>query len=247
MAYRNRCAATVSLLLLCLFFLAGSRKVEARNVDPTGEIVASMLKAYGGDPVGKIVSVSARGRIVEFLNGKEGSYRRYLERPGKLRVEVMPEQGGEVRVLDGNKGWQASGERFIPVSPLELQSMKYQYRYLDLPMGLADKGVRVVYGGKQRFKEREALLLLIESSGAPRLSVLVDAKTRLIVRVAASFAMGMMGGGELSTEYSDFRAVGGVLFPHKLINFAGGMKLSEIMLDSIEVNRGISPDLFTPH
>lgn len=207
-----------------------------------------MLQAYGGDAsVRKVVSVTAKGRIIEFLNGKEGSYRRYFERPRKLRIEVMPEQGGEIRVLNGDKGWQVSSERFIPVSPLELQSMIYQYSYLDLPMGMVGDKSRITYGGKQHYKGREVFLLLIEPNDAPRLKVLIDARTRLIVRVSASFSMGMMGAGELSTEYGDFRPAGGVLFPYKLVNFAGDMKLSEITMDVIEVNRGISHELFVPH
>ena len=49
-----------------------------------------MLKAYGGaEAIGKVVSVTARGRITEFLSGKRGNYARYLDRPGKLRIEVM--------------------------------------------------------------------------------------------------------------------------------------------------------------
>ena len=49
----------------------------------------------------------------------------------------MPEQGGEIRILNGDHGWQGSSEGFMPVSSMELQSMIYQYSYLDLPMGLA--------------------------------------------------------------------------------------------------------------
>ena len=58
--------------------------------------------------------------------------------------------------------------------------------------------------------------------------------------------MGMMGAGELATEYRDFRPVEGVQFPHKLTNYAGDMKLSEIDLDEIEVNREIPAKLFAP-
>jgi hypothetical protein len=89
--------------------------------------------------------------------------------------------------------------------------------------------------------------LLIETNNSPQLRVYVDAKTHLIAGIAASFSMEMMSGEELSTEYSDFRPVEGVLFPHKLVNFAGDTKLSEILLDEIYVNRKISPQLFSPY
>lgn len=238
-------ATTVGLSLL---FLPGRCCGAERQIDPSGgELVASVLKAYGGaEAVRKIISVTAKGQITEFLNGKEGNYTRYFERSGKLRIEVMPEQGGEIRILNGNHGWHVGSEGLTPVSPLVLQSMIYQYSYLDLPMGLVDGSFKVKYGGKQRHNGRDTYLLLIELKNAPRLSLLIDMKTRLIVRVSANFAMGMMGAGELSTEYSDFHAIDGVLFPYRLINFAGDMKLSEIVLGEITINRKISSELFAP-
>jgi outer membrane lipoprotein-sorting protein len=218
-----------------------------RNEDPIGDIVASMLKAYGGaESVKKVISVTAKGRIVEYLDGKAGNYVRYFERPGKLRIEVMPEQGGEIGILNGDRDWQWGSEGFTLVSPIELQSMIYQYSYLDLPMGLAKGDYQVKYGGKQLHNGHETYLLLIETKNAPQLRVLVDTQTSLISRVAARFAMGMMGANELATDYSDFHPVGGVLFPHKLTNYAGDMKLSEIMLNEITINREIPLKLFTP-
>lgn len=247
MTLRHYINITVVATTLFLLFLNGNSRGAERQIDPTAELVASMLKAYGGaEAVENIVSVTAKGRITEFLNGTTGDYARYLERPGKLRIEVMPEQGGEIRVLNGDRGWQVGDEGFVKVSPFELQAMIYQYSYLNLPMGLVDKKMRFTYGGKQQHSGREVFLLLIELKNAPRLSILVDAKTRLIVRVSASFAMGMMGASELSTEYSDFRAIGKVLFPHKLINFAGDRKLSEIVLSEIAIKREIPAAFFAP-
>lgn len=215
--------------------------------DHAAEVVVSMLKAYGGaEAVRNVVSVIAKGRITEFLSGKSGQYARYFQRPGKLRVEVMPEQGGEVRVLNGERGWQATENGFVPVSELELQSMLYQYSYLNLPMGLASGNYHAKFGGAQPYKGRETRLLFILPKRGPRLGILVDAKSGLIIRVDASFAMGGTGTGELSTEYGDFRPVDGVEFPHKLTSYAGGIKISEIVLDDIQVNRKIPAELFTP-
>jgi len=213
-----RCIAATLLILHCPF-LAGKCRGEALYVDQTGAIIASSLKSYGGaESVKKIVNVTAKGRIVEYLNGKAGNYARYFERPGKLRIEVMPEKGGEIRILNGDHGWQGGREGLMPVSPTEFQSMIYQYSYLDLPMGLARGDYQVNFGGKERLNGHEAYLLLVELKKAPQLRVLVDAKTGLIIRVAARFSLGMMGANELATEYSDYHPVEGVLFPFKLRN-----------------------------
>ena len=236
--------AAASLFLLVQ---AGVCRGAGPHRDQVAEIVASVLKAYGGaEAVGKVISVTAKGRIAEYLNGNAGNYARYLERPRKLRIEVMPEQGGEVRILDGDRGWQVGNEGFVKVSPLELQAMIYQYSYLDLPMAFVGGSLTARYGGREQYREREAYLLLIELKNAPVLHILIDAKTHLIVKVSANFAMGMMGASELSTEYHDFRPIDGVLFPHRLVNFAGGTKLSEITIDEIAINRKLPGELFAP-
>ena len=237
--------ATAGLILLLLFVC--DCRGEEKESEPTAEkVVASVLKAYGGaKAINKVTSITAKGRITEFLNGKAGNYARFFQRPGKLRIEIMPEQGGEIRILNGAMGWQTGSEGSTPVSELELQSMLYQYSSLNLPMGLANGSYHVKYGGKKRHNGQEAYLLLVEPKKAPRMGIFVDAKTSLIVRVDASFAMGE-GTGELSTEYGDYHAVSGVQFPRKLTSFAGGIKLSEIVLDEITINQKIPQELFSP-
>lgn len=237
-------AAGLTLILFSVWECRGEEKGFEPNAD---NVVARVLEAYGGArAINKVNSVTAKGRITEFLSGKTGTYARFFQRPGKLRIEVTPEQGGEVRILNKDHAWQLGSDGAAPVSELELQSMLYQYSSLNLPMGLANGNYHVTYGGKERRNGQVAYLLLVDPKKAPRMVLVVDAKTSRIVRVDASFAMGVTGSGELSTEYSDFQAVEGVQFPHKLTSFAGGIKLSEVDLDEIEVNRKIPQELFSP-
>ncbi len=103
------------------------RCAEVRK-DPTAAITATVLRAYGGTAaVGSIKSVIAKGTIVDFLTSKEGSYARYYKRPGKLCIEVMPDRGGEIRILNGNQGWQSDPQGFAEVNKIMLQS-------IDLPI-----------------------------------------------------------------------------------------------------------------
>ncbi|MCM0083032.1 hypothetical protein L4X63_15675 [Geomonas sp. Red32] len=251
MRYRGFAARTASILALVLLVVWGTARGEERGKGADNEhaagIVASMIKAYGGtDAIRKVVSVTAKGRITDFVTGKSGEYARYFEHPGKLRIEVMPEQKGEVRILNKGRGWQATGKGFVPVTDLELQSMLYQYSYLNLPMALINGSYHARYGGKQLYQGKETQLLLVEPKDAPTMGVLVDAKTSLIVRIDAIFGVGMGGTGKLSTEYGDYRPVAGVQFPFRLTTSAGGLRLAGIVLDDIAINRKIPPELFMP-
>lgn len=233
-------SAVVSLLLLP----APGHAAEKR-ADPVKTLVSSILVSYGGkDAVTKVRSVVAKGTIADFMKNKEGEYARYFARPQKLRIDISL-QGGESRVLDGMRGWLGNRSAFREVRPILLESMIYQYSYLDLPMGLADNSSLVTYGGKQTLKGRPVELMNIEVKGAPKLKVYVDSVTRLIIRVASDFNMGM-GPSELATEYEDFRTIGNVRFPFRLVNYSGDMKLSVISLSDIQVNSDIPPEIFTP-
>ncbi len=235
----------VAVLFAALFLLLTER-CRAEDRDRASQIVSEVLKVYGGsEAIGKISSVIAKGRIEDYLTGTGGAYARYLERPCRLRIEVMPELGGEVRILNGDRGWQGRRNAFEKSSPVMVESMVYQYSYLDLPTGFADKTYPVAYGGKRKVGQREAYLLLVQLRGAPQLKVFIDVSTHLIVRVAADFAMGMMGANELATEYNDYHPVSGVLFPYRLVNYAGSTKLSEITLSDIRINQKIPGSLFT--
>ncbi|GFO53860.1 hypothetical protein GMSM_08670 [Geomonas sp. Red276] len=251
MRYRGFAVRTASILALLLLVVWTAARGEERGKgvdnEHAAEIVASVIKAYGGtEAIRKVVSVTAKGRITDFVTAKSGEYARYFERPGKLRIEVMPEQGGEVRILNKGHGWQATAKGFVPVSDLELQSMLYQYSYLNLPMALVNGSYHAKYGGKQLYQGKETQLLLVEPKDAPTMGVLVDAKTSLIVRIDAIFQVGMGGTGKLSTEYADYRPAAGVQFPYKLTTSAGGLRLAGISLDDIAVNKKIPPELFTP-
>lgn len=245
-----------TFLILSAFVALGTITLSGCNpaVSPTvtadpgrSPVVAKMLDAYGGTKALAVVrTVVARGRIDDYLRQVSGGYARIMQRPGSLRIEIRPEQGGEIRVLAGGQGWQGAGDRFDPAKPISLSSMRYQYGYLDIPMCLADQSCTAQEGGIKELEGRPYDLLLITAAGAPQLRVYLDRQSHLIHRVAADFSMGNMGSSELATEYADFRIANGVLFPRLLTNFAGGSKISLLTIETLEVNGSIAADVFTP-
>ena len=61
--------------------------------------VDSVLEAYGGrEQVEKVVTIAAHGRIDDFLRNVTGGYARTMSSPGSLRIDIMHERGGEVRI-----------------------------------------------------------------------------------------------------------------------------------------------------
>lgn len=232
--------------LVLLLAVTGSLALHApaRAAAPWQATVDGMLAAYGGRAkLAAIRTVAAHGRLDDLLRKTSGGYARSMRRPGGLRIDLMPEQGGEVRILDGERGLQGSGNRLAPANPVSLASMHYQYAYLDLPMSLADGRAHVTALSSAALHGRTLQLLTVETPEAPPLRVYVDPQTFLIARVEADFAMGGMGSMQLGTEYGDYRPVDGVLFPFTLHNYAGG-KISQITLSDIRLNQPLPTGTF---
>ena len=64
------------------------------------------------------------------------------------------------------------------------------------------------------------------------MDVYVDAETFHIIRVTGYFAAADGRTMALSSEFSNFTKVGDAVFPFKVINYAGGQRIAEIIMKS---------------
>lgn len=232
------------LALAVLIPLAG---LPAQAYDgPLQKTVHNVLAAYGGrQALLEIRTISAHGRIDDLLRKTSGGYARTMRRPGQLRIDILPERGGEVRILNHDQGLQGSGQRLRAANPLSLSSMRYQYGYLDLPMSLADGSAQAAHQGLEELHGRPMEILSVALPQAPQLKVYIDFETHLIRRVEAEFSMGGMGSSVLGTEYDHFRTIDGVVFPLRLVNFAGGNRISVISISRLTVNQPLPEGVFS--
>jgi hypothetical protein len=236
----------ICLILLSVFFQLESVHASAYE-GQLQRTVNNVLEAYGGKiNILKIKTVSAHGRIDDFLRKTSGGYARTMRRPGELRIDIMPERGGEVRILSHGKGLQGSGDRLNAAKPVSLSSMRYQYGYLDLPMSLADGSAKAVHRGVEELHGRPMEILLVELASAPDLKVYIDFETHLIRRVEARFDMGGMGSSVLGTEYDNFKKIDGAVFPLTLNNFAGGTNISVLTITGLTINQALPEGVFSP-
>ncbi len=239
---------TLAWAILGGLLLAGCSWVRTTRPLDLTEKIEAVLAAYGGRAaLAKVTTVFAYGHIDDFLRGSSGGYARAMRRPDGLRIDILPEKGGEVRVLDGERGWQGSGTVMHEANPFSLASMRYQYGYLALPMSLADGSARVSDEGQRQLDGQMLDVLLVDLKDAPQLRAYLDPATHLIRRVEADFSMGGMGSSQLGTEYEDFRPVNGLLFPHRLNNFAGGNRISVITIDRLTINQPLPTGAFAPN
>jgi outer membrane lipoprotein-sorting protein len=207
------------LTILAALLLAAS--AQAQSLD---DVVSNVMKEYGGTPAWqKVTSLRETGTVVPMMRKGDGKVIRFWQKPDKLRFDVTYPTDHEVRVVDGDHGTRNDKE----VTGGSLDAMKLQAARLALPLLLVDKRSTLKdLGTKDGVRTIE-----IPLSASLTLTVTIDQKTWHILRSA-----GKAGELEFVVDYSDFRRVGGLLFPFAEAGMAQGMPTANTKLDAIEIN-----------
>jgi hypothetical protein len=245
-------AALISLCVsVVLLLVAGPGPLPAEETQDEAQkitlIIDKVIDAYGGkEVVDGIHSLHAKGKIEAFMLHDHGTYELYFKRERKLRVETKYGRGFEVRVLNGDKGYRGSDTRPIEeVSGPRFYSMVYHYKHLDIIHDLA-KGVYQIHSaGTSLLRGNKVKVLRLNDKEGAMMDIYVDAQNSLIVKVAAYFTEGNKN-MDLSSEFSDFRKVGGSVFPFTITNYAGGMKIAQTVIEKYSLNPDIADSFFAP-
>jgi hypothetical protein len=239
-------ALVLPALVLPAWASLRERMQEIIDEDVVKSIVQRVETAYGGREVlGMLNSVYARGRITAFVRGDEGTYVRYFARDRKLRVDIMYSGSWERRILNGDRGYRGMSGPPVEVAGQQYLAMLYQYKRLDLPYGLSRGKYRVSYEGRERLEGVEVEVLSLSDNEGPQMKAYIDLRQGLILKVTGYFKVGDEK-TSLSSVYSDFRKVQGSTFPFKIVNYAGGRKVGETVMEEYRINPRMAEKLFAP-
>ena len=231
----------VALLSAAAFIAPG-----AGYTADAGMLVEKVIEAYGGKSrLSAVAAISAEGRITAFVRGDEGTYRRTLRRDGSLFVDIVYSRSSERRILHKGKGYRGTGGQVEEVSGPRYLAMVYQYNELDLPYGLLDGTLTVSGLRKDTVHGEAAYVLRLADRGGSQMDVGVNAKDSRIVKCTGIFVVGTES-TSLSAEFEDFRTVDGVLLPFRVVNYAGGRKISVTTIDQYFINPAFDDALFRP-
>jgi outer membrane lipoprotein-sorting protein len=237
----------IAFFLISGFVQASCADGAPRVPEDIRSLVPKIIAAYGGKEVLEgLKRVYAEGHIEALMRQDNGSYKVYLERPGKLRVEVKYQRSSETRILNGDSGYRGKdGSPLSRASGDSLLAMVYQYKHSDLPYGLLKGAYSISRKGEEDLNGRQVEVLHLTDREGPPMDIYVDTRTFLIVKVTGYFRMAG-GSTALSAEFSDFRKVGGTVFPFRIANFAGGFKIAETVMKTYKINPPMADSLFAP-
>ena len=208
-------------------------------------LVKRCVAAYGGPAA---IARSARSQVegtvtsVVLHPGETGEIGRAYERPGRLRVEIAyPGGEGEVRVLDGAKGWR-NGE--VAEGP-RLEAMVLQAVRLDLPALLQSSSAKLRDGGTAEVGGRKVRLLALVPAPGLLVEAAIDPATGRILRSRGASTSGAMP-LEFVTTYSQFKTVDGVLVPMREENWANGKVTGVTVLRKVTFPKELPGWMFRP-
>jgi hypothetical protein len=212
--------------LMILAALLVALSAHAQSLD---DVVSNVMKEYGGKAAWeKVTSLRETGTVVPLMRKGDGKLTRTWTGPGKLNVEIVYPTETEVRIVDGDHGTRNGKE----VTGGNLDGMRLQAARLELPMLLATKRAAL----KDLGMNDGIRAIEIPLSETLALTVNIDPKTSHILR-----STGKAGALEFQVDYSDFRRVGGLLFPFAEAGMAQGMPTANTKFDAIAVNAPATP------
>ncbi|PIW83400.1 MAG: hypothetical protein COZ96_03650, partial [Nitrospirae bacterium CG_4_8_14_3_um_filter_70_85] len=173
--------------------------------------------------------------------GESGRLTRLFDTTGRLRVEIAYSGGArELRLLDGGRGWRDGDEVAGPARA----AMAVQVARLILPTLLGQHAAEVIDGGSVAVAGGTVRLLVLPM-GDLFLEAAIDPATGHIVRTTGRIPTGPVT-LTFTTELSDLRRVGPLLFPFHEENFAQGSHTATTVVERVELLDRIDPGRFRP-
>ncbi len=233
-----------SRLLLAVLILASPGFAQAAE-DEVAELVDHVIDAYGGEAaLDAAQSFRQSGETVSFLRGgAKGRIVRTFQAPDRLRVEIVyPGEAPEMRVLDGDRGWQQGQE----APPALVDAMRLQAARLALPLLLRDAGRQVKDLGTTSAQDgRSVRSLGLALAGGLALFVDIEVPG---YRILSSRGLMRRAGTamEFGAVYHDFRRLSGVLVPGREEQHAMGQHIGYTVIEKNEILHDLDPASFRP-
>ena len=211
--------------------------LSAETVD---QIIARYVQARGGiEKIRAVQTLRFTGRMT--LPDVEAPIVFEMKRPNRMRTEFVFQGNTGVRAFDGQKAWMV-----LPVPGLDQPQLMppdeardaRDQADIDLSplVNYQAKGFTVELVGREGPIGKEMWKLRVSGRDGPVRSLFIDSKTSLVVRGEETRSVGGQD-VELVTVISDYRAEGGLVFPHSIqVGPKQGDEQQRFIFDKIEVN-----------
>lgn len=161
--------------------------------------------------------------------------------PNKFRQEIKVAGMDQVLIYDGEKAVMKIGDQQMDVPEEQLDQLKVEAA-MELLLNPEEYGVTFSYEGEEMVDNKKCDVLKMQTESGVNSKIYFDKETGLKVLEKKS-TVTPMGSMEQTIEFSDYKEVAGVKYPHKLKQSFGPQSV-EVTVSSIKVNTNLSDDIF---
>jgi len=233
------------MVYLLALLLALTPLSAAAAAVPLAEVIRHTVEVYGGAAaLERVAAVRERATLHPRIRhpGETARMVRLLDPKGRLRVGIRYSGGDhELRLLDHGHGWRDGRAVSGPMST----AMVLQAARLALPWLLARHPQVAVDHSTVTTARGTRRLLSLRLGPKTRIEAAIDPRSGHIVRTTGRIPMGSTT-LTFTTVLSDFRRVGGLLFPFHEENHAQGQHTATTVIDHVDLLDQVDPGRFRP-
>ncbi len=231
----------ISLMFLLTILCAAY--ASAQTVD---EVISKNLAARGGlDKIKAIKSIKTTGKMM--MQGMEVPAVVQMKRPNAIRMEMSFQGKSIVQAFDGTTGWSvmpfAGSLDPQKMSEEEVSQMRDDAD-IDGPLvDYKEKGNTVELMGKEDLEGSPAFKLKVTKKSGDVTYIYIDAESYLEVK---SVSKRKIQGNEMEIETytSDYKNVGGLMFPHAIEQKVRGNTMMHVVVEKTELDLPIEDSTF---
>jgi outer membrane lipoprotein-sorting protein len=218
----------------------------AASAETADEVIARSVEARGGlAKVKAVQSLRMTGRMAVADNDMPISVE--IKRPSSFRAEMSLQGRPVVQAFDGQQAWSIAPLGSGEAQALPAEAARQMAQQADLEGPLVDykaKGHQAELVGREKVDGAEVWRIKLTRKDGDVEYYLIDARSWLPVRVEATRRV---GGRQMEgiTILGEYKASGGWLWPHSIVNSARGVPEKQTLsFDTVEVNPVIEDSRF---
>ncbi len=228
-------------IIILIAFTANILSQEKESTIDPKEIISKYITAIGGAE--NLKNINDRTTIMRGT-AMEQTITLIIKQkaPNKFRQEIKVAGMDQVLIFDGEKAVMKFADQKMDVPAEQLAQLKIESA-MELLLNPEDYGVTFSYEGTENVNDKPCHILKLTSESGVTSKYYFDDETGLKV-LEKKNTQTQMGPMAQTIEYSDYKEVSGVKFPHKLKQSFGPQTV-EVNVSSIKINTNLSDDIFT--